>query len=70
MSDFSFPSGDLSEDELIAEQFKLRMERMNNNVCPNRCAAMNWLSAYNRECPKCGFQGFSTKPYDIKTGNA
>jgi hypothetical protein len=68
---FSFvSSGNAAEDERIAQEFELHRERMDNNVCPNGCAVMKWIDAHNRECPKCGFAGFSTKPYDMKAAQA
>lgn len=71
MSDFSFPtSGNAAEDEEFARRFQLHTERMQNNICPNGCTQMNWIDAHNRECPKCGFAGFSTKPYDMKAAQA
>jgi len=68
---FAFPTtGDSEKDDEIARGFKLRQSRMNNNVCPNGCAQMKWIDAYNRECGICGFSGFSTKPFDMKSFEA
>ena len=69
--EFSFPStGDAERDEDIARQFVLHSERMQMNVCPNGCGQMTWIDAHNRECTGCGFQGFSTKPFDMEAGQA
>lgn len=70
MTDISFPStGNADEDDEIARRIILTSERLKNNVCANGCMGMVWIDPYNRECLKCGFKAFSSKPYDIDTGS-
>ena len=70
MAEFAFPStGDAASDEEFAARFILHSQRMEKNICPNGCGQMNWIDAHNRECRTCGFQGFSTKPFDMEAGN-
>ena len=72
MSDrISFPTtGNLDDDEMIAERFEQHSERMRKNICPNGCGAMTWDDPHNRHCAKCGFAGFSTVPWDMIGGHA
>lgn len=71
MSEIAFVStGDAAEDENLAERYRLHESRMQENICPNGCGPMNWIDAHNRDCQKCGFAGFSTKPFDMKAGQA
>ena len=69
--EISFPStGNDADDEEFVRKFRLHSERMAENICPNGCGQMIWDDPHNRHCPICDFGGFSTKPYDMKTGNA
>lgn len=70
MTDVSFPStGDPDQDDAITRQINITTERLRNNVCANGCSTMVWIDPYNRECLKCGFTAFSSKPYDFDTGS-
>jgi hypothetical protein len=69
--EYAMPSsGDPEQDRKQLDRFALSCDRMEHNICPNNCGAMEWDDPHNRHCPKCGFAGFSTTPYDMIGGKA
>ncbi len=63
-------TGNATEDQKIADNYRQSSARMAKNICPNGCGDMIWDDPHNRHCPWCEFAGFSTKPYDMKAGTA
>lgn len=51
----------LLEEPLSPEQ--LRIARMENNVCPNKCARLVWVDAFECRCPVCGLTHYDSKPF-------
>lgn len=59
----AFPSsGNAEQDEALAEDFLRTEARLADNVCPNGCSCMEFLSDYERECPVCKFHQWSNSP--------
>lgn len=52
-------SGNAEQDEATAEDIIRTEARLEDNVCPNGCAQMNFLNDHERECPVCHFSQWS-----------
>jgi len=64
MHDFAIPStGNPAKDEELIDLIILQDARQAENVCPNGCGPMTITDAHNRDCPVCGFHGWSNKPF-------
>jgi hypothetical protein len=64
MSVSHFPSsGNQEQDEATAIDIQRTEARLNDNICPNGCSTMNYLSDHERECPVCKFSQWSNVPF-------
>ena len=51
-------SGDPEKDQADIRDAAQHQARMEENICPNGCAAMIWDDPHTRHCPECGFVGW------------
>ncbi|HEY6331705.1 MAG TPA: hypothetical protein VI756_20430 [Blastocatellia bacterium] len=57
-------SGDPVKDQQELEAAHKHEQRVRRGICPNGCGPMVWRDHHNRECRKCGFNGWVNVPYD------
>ncbi len=63
-SQISFPStGDPQQDASLLHEYELQDRWLKQNICPNGCGQMTIADAFNRDCPTCGFHGWSNAPH-------
>jgi len=56
-------TGDADKDFRILKQAQLFNDRLDQGLCPNGCALLDWKTAHTADCPECRFHYSTNLPH-------